>query len=390
LAERRALFLSPEAPYPAIGGGAMRSASLLEYLKQRYAVDVILFRQPGANAPECPGAHRLLVIDLPAHRKDLPSKAARNLSRLLRGVAPLVDRFSGFENQVADFIKDHSYAAGIIEHFWCAAYHDVIAQRCATTVLDLHNVESDWHVRCAVCEPWPLRQTLKRFGATTLAAEKRLLPRFSMLLATSDDDAARLCAIAPGAKTLVYPNTIPSAPEPEHTEEDAIAFAGNLEYLPNVQAVRFLLGEIWPELRKRHPELQLKLIGKNSHAIARYVPAGSGIQLTGAVDDAVAELAKCKIGVAPVLSGSGTRLKILEMWAAGIPVVSTRIGAEGLGAVDRCHLSLADRPGEFVASVSELLASASLRREIGQAGRARYLEFFTWESGWKRLDANGI
>src|SRR5580692_9265585 len=100
MARGRALFLVPEAPYPTHGGGALRSASVLEYLARRYDVDIIVFREPGTPDPAVllPAAmHRdILVLDLPHHRNDLLSRAARNAHRIVREVPPLVDRFSGF------------------------------------------------------------------------------------------------------------------------------------------------------------------------------------------------------------------------------------------------------------------------------------------------------
>src|SRR5215469_12611767 len=97
----KALFLTPEAPYPLAGGGALRSASLLEYLAQTHQVDVITFRQPGAEDPVRPFparcVRRVAVIDLPEHGRGLAARGLRNAIRVARRVSPLVDRFSGFE-----------------------------------------------------------------------------------------------------------------------------------------------------------------------------------------------------------------------------------------------------------------------------------------------------
>jgi glycosyltransferase involved in cell wall biosynthesis len=323
---------------------------------------------------------------LPEHRKDAFAKAARNLGRLIRGVPPLIDRFSGYGEQIAKFVSGQEYAVSVIEHFWCATYHVQIAPRSRTTVLDLHNIESDWHNRCSLNEKGPVGVILRRFGARALAMERNLLPRFSMLLATSETDAGRLRAIAPAANPCVYPNTIPLVSEPAHPDENAIAFAGNLEYLPNVQAVRFFHENVWPLVRRRHPDLRLRLIGKNSHGVSSFIGGDPSVDVTGPVHDAVAEMGKCKAGVVPVLSGSGTRLKILEMWAAGIPIVSTTLGAEGLGAVPGRHLLIADSAASFAESIDRLLRSAGERRILGSSGRRFYEENYTWEAGWNRLE----
>jgi glycosyltransferase involved in cell wall biosynthesis len=104
------------------------------------------------------------------------------------------------------------------------------------------------------------------------------------------------------------------------------------------------------------------------------------------VEDAVLELARAKVAVVPLLAGSGTRLKILEAWAAGVPVVSTSLGAEGLPVRHGDQLLLADGGVEFAEAVSRLLASKELRREVGRAGRLLLEKEFTWETVWKNLD----
>jgi glycosyltransferase involved in cell wall biosynthesis len=90
--------------------------------------------------------------------------------------------------------------------------------------------------------------------------------------------------------------------------------------------------------------------------------------------------------VVPLLAASGTRLKILEAWAAGLPVVSTAMGAEGLGAKHGEHLLLADDAPAFAREVTRLLACKNLRAELGMAGRLLLEKEFTWEKAWARLD----
>jgi glycosyltransferase involved in cell wall biosynthesis len=164
-----------------------------------------------------------------------------------------------------------------------------------------------------------------------------------------------------------------------------IAFSGNLEYHPNISAVRYFREEIWPELRARWPGLVWRLIGKNPEAVASIVSGDPRIELTGPVEDAVAELARAKVAIVPVLAGSGTRVKIIEAWAAGVPVVSTPLGAEGLSARAGEHLLLANDAVTFRDAVSSLLADGALRNRIGRAGRYQFECEFTWEAAWKCL-----
>ncbi len=133
------MFLAAEAPYPTIGGGAIRTASLLEYLARNYSVHAIVFREPGAPDPAQaipPGRlDRLHVVDLPFHSKRPLARLLRNAARLARSRPPLLDRFSGFESVMAGFISGQQYDVALIEHFWNASYARVAASQRETLFL---------------------------------------------------------------------------------------------------------------------------------------------------------------------------------------------------------------------------------------------------------------
>ena len=172
---------------------------------------------------------------------------------------------------IAAAVAGQRYDLGIIEHFWCAPYLEQLAAVCARTVLDLHNVESVLHQRCAGVERGAAAAAHRVFQSASLALERQWLPRFSLVLATSQADAALACAIAPQAKVAVYPNALPFAALPGTRPDEAIVFSGNMEYHPNHSAVRFFRRDIWPRLRERWPNLVWRLVGKNPQAVARIV-----------------------------------------------------------------------------------------------------------------------
>lgn len=388
--EDAALFLAPEAPYPMTGGGPLRSASLLEYLARRYAVDVVVFREPGATDP-CASfpsgiARSLHVIDLPRHGRHPAARALRNMGRIIRRVPPLVDRFAGFGDDIGGALAGRRYRVAVVEHFWCAPYWEQVAPLAERTVLDMHNIESVLHARCARAGRPAERSVHGLFEGACRALEEVWLPRYSLLLAASEVDARALGAIAPGASVATYPNALPLRPVPPHEEQEVVVFSANFGYHPNISAVRFFREAIWPRLAARWPGLRWRLVGKNRECVARFTSGDPRIEATGPVEDAVAEIARARVAVAPLLAGSGTRLKILEAWAAGVPVVSTVLGAEGLPVRDGEHLLLADDPSQFCEAVTALLASAPLRRRLGDAGRRLFEREFTWEAAWSRLD----
>ena len=360
---RAAFFLSPEAPVAGSGGGGLRSASLLEYLRRRYSVEVAGF-------------------ELRHHSKSLPAKALRNAVRLIRGVPPLFHRFSGYADQLQARLAGRKFELGVVEHFWCASYAPLLREHCRTLVLDLHNIESDLAQTHAKAAPWPASWASERFAAAYRELEREWLGHFDIVLVTSQDDARRI----QHPRIVVYPNALPEIPCPQIMEENCLVFSGNLEYHPNVEAVRWFRTAIWPVIREQAPDIEWRLVGRNPEAVSRWTSGDDRIRVVGPVDDAVAEIARAKVAVVPLLSGSGTRFKILEAWAAERAVVSTALGASGLEAMPGRHLLLADSAHDFARAVLKLLPDMEHRASLGRAGRALYLERFTWPKAWAALD----
>lgn len=379
------LFLSPEPPYPLTGGGPLRTASLLQYAARRTDVDLVLFAVEGASDPvESLPAHlvrNVHKIPLPAHSKRLAARVRRNTRRLLEGVPPLIDRFSGQQQAMQEFVEGRRYDFVIIEHFWCAPYVTFFRHRASAVFLNLHNIESEWHARMAAVDPWPLSFGHQRFSTFYRAAEQRLIPQFDAVLVPSEREAEAVRH----PQVVVYPNAIPFHARPTVAPTPSIVFSGNLEYHPNQQAVRWFARNVWPQVQRDHPSLEWRILGKNPHGVHAHVQGMTGVCLTGPVENAIAALAASEIAIVPVLSGSGTRVKILEAWAAGLPVISTSLGAEGLHAAPGTHLLLADTPAEFAASITSLLKDPRLRARLAAAGRAFYEEHYTWDAAWAHL-----
>ena len=385
---KTALLVCPEAPFPAIGGGALRTASLATYLGAHYALDLVLFREPGAPDPGAAVptglARDILVIGLPAHRKDAVSKTFRNLHRLVRFIPPHEDRFRGHEAAIEEWLGQRHYDFVCLEHFWTSSYAPVLKPRAARLACDLHNIESVFYETRAQIGRSPLSSIWHRFAAANRALERERLPQFDTLLMTSAEDAARVNL----PNTIVYPNSIPLVPVPDVAKRHAIAFSGNLEFPPNIAAVKWFARGVWPELARRFPELEWRVIGKRPESVRTIVEGLPRVDLTGAVEDAVRELAAAQVAVVPIQSGSGTRLKILEAWAARTAVVSTPLGAEGLKAGNA--LLLASSPDEFIDTIGKLLTNVTERERVSATGRGLYERRFTWPAAWAFLKSNQI
>jgi polysaccharide biosynthesis protein PslH len=384
------LFLAVETPYPMVGGGAIRTASLLDYLGRNFNLHAIFFRQPGAPSPvdTIPAglAAKIDVIDLPYHSKTETARLFRTAWRLARNRPPVFDRYSGFEGTIEGLVSGRQYQVAMIEHFWNAPYSAILRQYAPRLILDLHNVDSAWHFSMADSGRGLAAFGFRRFARAALELEQCWLPQFDDILTTSSSDASLVRQIVPDARVSVYRNALPYMAPPPRAERLEVVFSGNLEYPPNIQAVRFFHDKVWPALQSRWPALRWKILSSNPGPIRRMAERDSHIELTGFVDDAVAVLAQSQVAVVPLLAGSGTRIKILEAWAARTPVVSTTIGAEGLDFRDREHLLIADDPEGFITAVSELLALPDDRARIGAAGRRLYEERYTWQAAWEALD----
>ena len=385
-----ALLLTPEAPYPVVGGGALRTASLLEYLAPRYELDVLVFREPGAQDPRDAFPSNLVrsvdVIDLPFHRRDPFARGARNLRRFVRGAPPLVDRFARFGSVIEDLVAGRKYDLSLVEHFWCAPYGRVLREVSRRVVLDLHNVESVLLHSYAEAGGWANRAAMLRFSHACRKMEQRYLSDFDMLLVASEVDRGHTSALAPTVRTVVYPNAIPIVALPQGPKQNAVVFSGNLEYHPNASAIRFFYDRIWPTLKQRLPDVEWHIVGKNPRALPRRVVEDPRVRVVGAVDNAIEAIGCCRCAVVPLLAGSGTRIKIIEAWAAGVPVVSTTIGAEGLPGTPGEDLLIADNPADFVRAVVSVMEFAELGSALGHNGRDLYETQLTWDAVWKRLE----
>lgn len=385
-------MVSPEAPFPALGGGAQRIASLLHYFAGRGSqVHLLTFQE--CEAPR-QVVQQHFKIPLPPNGRSLSARVLRNASRLVRGVPPLIDRLAGFETALQETLAGQHYDLIVLEHFWLAPYVETLRQYTRQLFCDLHNIESSFFESLGNSEVGLLgpakRMAHHRFARLCRQLEAELLPRFDGVFVTSRADAERLRPLGLGPKLQLYPNAIAWHEPRTEAKQESIVFSGNLEYHPNQQAVAWFAAAIWPLLRAEFPTLHWRLVGMHPEAVRPYVAGLEGVTLVGPVEDALAEIAQAKVSVVPLLSGSGTRIKILEAWAAGTPVVSTALGAEGLDGAPGEHLLLADDPRSFAEAVGRLLREASIRQQMARQARQLYEERYHWRAAWQELDASAL
>jgi len=171
----------------------------------------------------------------------------------------------------------------------------------------------------------------------------------------------------------------------EGREPDTLLFVGNFQHIPNQQALRFFLEQVWPRLHERRPALRLIVAGSHMQAGFRKQVAGQGVEFLGRVADIRVPLSRYALFVCPILSGSGVRVKLLEAFAAGIPAVSTRLGAEGLLDGGEELLALADSPEEFEKEILALLEDPDRRRLLARNARREAENNWNVETVTERL-----
>ena len=212
------------------------------------------------------------------------------------------------------------------------------------------------------------------------------------VLTVTAEDAARLRRFLPDLPVSVSPvgvDTRDFHPMPPRDDcRSDVLFVGNFIHPPNTDAVRFLATEVLPRLDRG---VRVCVVGHGAEAAVAALGA-TGITAIGAVDDLRPWLASATAVVAPVRFGTGMRGKVLEALAMGRPVVTTTLGAEGLGAVAGRHLLVADHAADFGAAVRRVLGDAELRTRLGQEGRALVETRFDWdgiadalEDTWRRV-----
>jgi len=247
-----------------------------------------------------------------------------------------------------------------------------------------HSVESDLLRTRALMTPGAHARAYLRLQARRLERlEREWAPRVAANVMMSDVDEARLCAVAPGASTVVVPNGVdveyfaPASRSPQ--VRGKVIFIGPTYVYQNRDAVDWFLDSIWPRVRRLEPEATLDLIGGAREGDSARYAAHSGVTVCGQVKDVRPFLESASCSVVPLRIGGGTRLKILDAWAMETPVVSTVLGCEGLKAVDGENIIIRDDPDAFADAVVSVLQSPPTGRRLGTAGRSTAESVYSWD-----------
>ncbi len=382
---KRILVVCPYLPVPPAHGGAVRMLHLIKNLATTNDVDVLSFidrEEERAHADQL-AAHcrRLrLVLRRPVRRYDP-----------WRDRSWPVEEFASAEMQAAllEMMSDEDYHVLQIEYTQLAQYHPR-TRRCLTALDEVDLMFRSFYRRKIEGQSRVGRQDWVDYLKIT-RFEVESCRRFDRVLAMSADDAAYLAGYAPDHRHAIVEiangvDTTFYTPPPTWPGGAELLFVGSHRHTPNQDGMRWFLREVYPLIRRQRPGVRLTIVGDGPWAEMADVAASPDVTATGFVEDTRPYLGRCAVSVAPILSGSGTRIKILDSLAAGIPVVSTTVGCEGIAAQPGRDVLIADSPDDFAAAVVRLLGDASLAESLRRNGRRLAEERYDWRAIGRRLD----
>jgi len=402
----RILFLTQVLPYPLDAGPKIRAYYTLRYLSKQHEVTLLSFVRPG-DPPEA--VEYLRSFCQAVHTVPMRRSRARDAWHLLHSLASetpflitrdwvpeMTKKISDFGFRISDFDFIHA------DQLWMAPYallaKSRIANRKSKTVLDQHNAVFQIPRRLAAQEPNPLKRALLELEWRKMAHyEAETCRRFDRVVwVTLQDYQAVQRQISDSEPQIPNSAVIPICGDPEATpmvarRADArrVTFLGGLHYPPNAQGVHWFAEQVFPLVLAQVPDAVLTMIGKNpSKQILDLKPQipESSLEVTGYVADPKPYLEETAVFVVPLLAGGGMRVKIVDAWMWGLPIVSTTTGAEGIETRPGENILLADTPEAFAQATVHLLQNPDEGQRLAQAGRRWAEQRYNWRITYRVWD----
>lgn len=379
MSRRRALLLTTRMPWPLDDGGRIGCFQSTWSLAQAFDVTMLVMVPPEEVASPVPAVFSELGIRVVrvAHR---PAWGPIAAVRGIFGRWPYT--LARYRNANMDREIRRRIAAGqpdliFLTSLHLATYFDAFGE--VPCVLRQQNAEALWMSRYAASLGNPLARAYASIQARRLGAvEPRLCERMDLVLAVQPIERDLLRVSAPRARielTQVGIDFSRFGPRRRSTAH-RVLIVGSFAWEPNVQGLMRFLGEGWSRLRERMPDVHLRVVGKAPPPALVEACARTGVELAGYVDSMEVEFSSASLLLVPLWVGAGARVKIIEAMAARLPVVSTPLGAEGLGVRHQTHFLEAETPAGLADAAADLLGNpamaASLAESAWQHARAEF------------------
>jgi glycosyltransferase involved in cell wall biosynthesis len=370
----RVLFLTQVLPHPPDSGPKIRTWNLLASLGRHAEVTLVSFVRGGP-----PDIRAFKGMCRAVHTVEMRRGFARDVWHLARSVVTgraftiVRDERAAMRALVQRLAARERFDVVHADQVYMAQYAmDVDGAR---RVLDAHNALWLLYRRlAALATAGPWRLLLTRESRLMRAYEAQICRDFDAVISVSAADKEALEAAMGGPSRIAV---VPIAVDTDalgpvrRPDADRILHIGTMYWPPNVDAVRWFAETIYPRIRARRPAVRLDVVGaRPPRAIRRLARPGTGITVTGYVADPTPWLERAAVAVVPLRVGSGMRVKILEAFAHGIPVVTTSIGCEGIALEPGRHALVADTPDEFAAATLRVLEDAELADALAREARA--------------------
>lgn len=384
-ARKKVLWVSHFLPFPAKGGAQIRSFNLIKELSQYHDVslfclvyeDVVtnyfdsLEAAISASENEFKKYCKDLIL-IPIKRNQ--SKKIAFIKSLLSTKSYSVSRLNvGFvKHKLKEFIGSKQFDAIHLDTLSLCSLIDMFPEK--NVVLNHHNIESLMMYRRAQEQTNILMKAICYLDAWKISnLEQSSCAAITTHIVCSDLDGVRFKDLYPSINTITIPNGIDcsSVMEKRNSDGKTLLFIGGLDWYPNADAISFLLSRVWPIINERNANLTLDIIGKNpSSAIKELAGQFNNVKLHGFVDDIAPYYEKAWLYVCPIRDGGGTKLKVLDALAHGVPLVAHPVAMEGIDAISEVHYFQASTAQDFVNSILDLNSkSPDVLHEVGLNGK---------------------
>lgn len=390
----RILFITQFLPYPPDSGGKVKTWGILKLLAQEHEIYLISFVDDKKALKYEPEVIKKCSLGLKTFVTPIITSKHKKLSlEVIKGIFNLtpfrVSKY--FLEETADFIHDLTdkveFDAVYCNHLTSAPYLDNVANiDKKVKIYDEHNINSQAMFTYSRWEKNLLVKAVYAWeGIKFRIYEKRVIPRFNLVFAISENDKRIL------ERYVDKPVKVKYLPTPFETKpvfqfgSKIILFVGLMSWWPNEQAVIWFSEKIFPLILRSVPKAEFWVIGANASKRVESL-AAEKIKILGYVRNLEEYYQKSGVFIAPIRVGGGIRIKILDAFRHGIPVVSTTLGVSGIDADDGKELFIADQPEEFAESVVSILKSKRKSKKLSQAGLNLISGEYNSEKAVQKLD----